>query len=230
MSEKSFQITPSSTSFLFDHGTELYLADQKVCVQLRWGPWDTRLYIGDIADAMKTGKTCQAVTIEFRNKAYEDGTSFQAVQEFLRPFGTDFRRCLTEVLAKPFVLNNWGAQPLQEGDATFHLSNRPGMRTYSPFGTLAPLAAVPAKWTVPHAMRALWNGQFKGLKCKLHLTDDYAGDAASNFGKGEITNARAFCKQIIESPSGWRASGQGESISVDCHSFDYNSFTLQIAA
>jgi hypothetical protein len=87
-----------------------------------------------------------------------------------------------------------------------------------------PLKEEPKKWTIPHVIRALINGQFENLTCDGKYTDDYAWDNAINFGKGEIKDAVNFAKKIIEHPSGWWCHKSNEVINIDCHSFDNNSF------
>ncbi|MBC8737329.1 hypothetical protein F6X40_10995 [Paraburkholderia sp. UCT31] len=107
------------------------------------------------------------------------------------------------------------------------------IRVFSPFALkkLKPLDKVPAKMTLAFVKRALANGQYANLRCNYVLTDDYAWDAAVNFRKGAI-DALPMLERIIESPSGWWTSMDGNPaaplVSLCCHSFDSNSFTLKL--
>lgn len=104
------------------------------------------------------------------------------------------------------------------------------IKTYSPFNhaNIKPLTEIPGKWNMKHAVKAIINNQFENLHCNGILTDDYHYDATSNFHKGAIKNPIAFIKSIIESPSGWWTTLDGNSVKLCCHSFDSNSFTLKI--
>ena len=66
--------------------------------------------------------------------------------------------------------------------------------------TIKPLKAEPKKWTLPHVVRALVNGQFQGLRKNYYMTDDYAYDNAVNFREGEISDVIGFVQGIVENP------------------------------
>ncbi len=223
MQDAIFTTTPEFSE-LIGHGKTCYLQEQKLAVEAGFNDCESTLKIRDITHAMRPGELCQGVHVKFANKQHADGTGFQALQDFVRPYGQDLRRCLADLLARPWQAGKWGFEQIFDGDMTFTRSDQKAVRTYSPFGKLSPLPSIPAKWTVSHALRALWNGQFENLRCTGHYTDDYAFDASNDFGRGPIANARSFCKDIIESPSGWRAYGNGQDVSVCCHTFDSNSF------
>jgi hypothetical protein len=110
-----------------------------------------------------------------------------------------------------------------------HRSEAKGVRTFSPLHLhrVKPLSSAPKKWTIRSAYRAVVNGQFQWLKSDGTYTDDYARDAANDFYRGEIENHLPWIANIIERPSGWRVWVDDEDeqiISVNCHSFDLNSF------
>lgn len=198
-----------------------YLKDLLLLVRVVGDCWSHSIILQDLTHAAKQGKTCPRVRIEFANSGHNTGEGFRDLQEFLKRFAT-----LREVFDYGIAQSQ---QPKQAGSTvSFRLTEVKGVRTFSPFAQFAPLDAAPAKWTIAHVVRALWNGQFHSLQCDGRYTDDYAFDAATNFGKGEIKNARAFCKRLIEDPSGWWASSSGAAISICCHSFDSNSFTADL--
>lgn len=84
-----------------------------------------------------------------------------------------------------------------------------------------PLKEEPKKWTIPHVIRALVNGQYEMLRCRYRHLDDTCQD----FGAGEIKNAVKFAKRIVEDPSGWWVSKRNDgTVSICCHTFDSNEF------
>lgn len=122
--------------------------------------------------------------------------------------------------------------PLKDG-GTGSWRARPSNRSFSPFdlARIKPLKApLTGKWTLAHARRAIANGQYEKLRCDGHYTDDYAGDAASDFRRGEIQMPLEFLRKLVEDPSGWWTSLDTESnrVSVCCHTFDSNSFMLKL--
>ncbi len=215
-------------NFLIGQGRVHFLEDAKLELTMRSNCWDAQLRVVDITNALKRGEICETITVTFPHAKFEGCDGLDAMLRFIDKFqAVGFRVMLQELLAMPWQAGQWGCfAPIAQGGSTFNRSQKAGMRTYSPFAELPRLKALPAKWTVAHVVRALWNGQFSDLKCRRILTDDYAGDAAGNFGKGAIRDARAFAKDLIESPSGWWASDNRDSkaISICCHSFNSNEF------
>lgn len=121
---------------------------------------------------------------------------------------------------------------LDHGQLEIRRSALPAIRVFSPLHLhrLKRLERAPKRWTIPHVIRALVNGQCADLRCNGQYTDDYARDAAEDFGRGEIRSALAFAQRIVESPSGWWCSANGDRVSVCCHHFDNNSFRLDLDA
>jgi hypothetical protein len=209
----------------------MFVKDVLLSYRFAFGPWEARLTVQDVANAGKTGKTCARGTVEFSQKDPNSSDALQGLMDFVRAHDGDFRKILETIAQKPYGMRGGYRESHHEGNATFHFATEQANRVYSPFATYKPLTEKPAKWTLTHAIRALWNGQAENLQCNGRYTDDYAYDAASNYGKGAISNARAFAKQLIESPSGWRAVDEGENgmVGVHCHSFLYNNFRLNLA-
>jgi hypothetical protein len=229
MSSTILASTPALSDVL--HKRDLYFVkDVLLSFQIIWNRWDVRLQIHDIANAGKAGKVCARMTVEFREGAGESGDCFQSLVAFMEQHGGDFRKMFDAIASKPYPVSEY-SRSCSEGSMTFYSSETQGVRTFSPFANYKPLTQAPAKWTVAHAIRALWNGQAANLRCNGRYTDDYAHDAAVSFREGPISDARAFAKGLIESPAGWWVSGDARSgeISVCCHHFDSNSFTLNLA-
>lgn len=110
------------------------------------------------------------------------------------------------------------------------LESLSGSSVFSPYAlsVFKPLSAVPSKWTMAHAKRALANEQFKDLKCTGVYTDDYAHDNAVNFERNKQLTHTMLLDKLITSPSGWRTTFNEETLEVGihCHHFDNNKFTL----
>ena len=91
--------------------------------------------------------------------------------------------------------------------------------------TVKPLKEEPKKWTIPHVVRAIVNGQYEGLRCNYLHFDDTCED----FGKGEIKDPINFVRKIVEDPSGWWTSKDTDGVvKVCCHTFDSNRFVPKI--
>lgn len=190
----------------------------------------------DLTHAMKPGQRCELFKLDYPRDHHPVWLS-----ELLDRHRSDFRKVLAELLALPWAHNpKWPASylNLEMTDTTREAhrftvmrESRQATRVFSPFATVAPLKTLPAKWTIPHVVRCLLNGQFERLECDGIYTDDYAHDAAVNFHKGDFSaHAQAFAKRIYESPSGWRAYEHSGRVSICCHHFDNNSFTPKIDA
>lgn len=115
-------------------------------------------------------------------------------------------------------------------DISIERTELDGNRVWSPFMSVNPLTAIPRKLTIPHVTRALLAGQCRDVRCTGHYTDDYAFDAADNFGKGSASPV-GLAKSIMERPSGWWCSlGDNNLVTVCCHHFDNYKFTLDLNA
>lgn len=138
--------------------------------------------------------------------------------------------------ALPWTEGAYGydAQPLSAGGQHYEVrrSDLESKRVFSPLhlDRLKPLVAAPQRWTVPHALRALANGQYEDLRCTGRYSDDYAFDAAVDFRRGEIQSPLTLVQRIFESPRGWRCYEHNDRVSLNCHHFDYNSFRLRLAS
>lgn len=212
---------------------------------IRLHRYNGSVLIQDLTPAMKAGQQCDHFTFRW----WPDDAIPFGIDEIFRRHEFNLRAVFTELQKLP-----WQRQPLYGGGVSdtswqpfrnhglaallpelpapvgvghsleLFRDSKPGRRVFSPFVKVHPLPAAPAKWTIPHVIRALLNGQFADLQCTGVYTDDYAYDAAANYRQGVITNATAFARRIIESPSGWWTGANGDSVSVCCHSFDNNRF------
>ncbi|MGE3611012.1 MAG: DUF3560 domain-containing protein [Bacteriovoracaceae bacterium] len=92
--------------------------------------------------------------------------------------------------------------------------------------TIKPLKEEPKKWTLPHVVRALVNGQFTRLVCKYHHRND---TDLESYGEGKELDPVEFAKGLVEHPSGWWTAKNGSgTVSICCHTFNSNEFTPDI--
>ena len=168
----------------------------------------------DLTNALKTGKECKRYSI--RKNVWDDSKSIL----------TELWNVGKIETVKAFY-NAVTAGTLNIETLEICAGEEKGINTFSPFVEVKPIKT-PNKWTIAHVWKAILSGQiFKGVK-DGHYTDDYAYDAACNFGIGLGLNLISFAEKIIESPSGWWVSA-GETkngitpLSFNCHSFDSNT-------
>lgn len=222
---KILATTPAKIEYndLFLTGGTYYFADSLLCVDVYSG--QQSIIITDLTNAMKPGKTCQRVKFSgvWNSSACE-------VANLLRGAGGDLRRLFALLAGVEGKQWDRGADVELLGvTGTAYNSQQPSNRVYSPFAKLNRLPAAPAKWTLAHVVRALVNGQFSELECRGKYSDDYAWDAATNFGKGALTDASDLIQELVEDKSGWWVSARdGGSIVVGCHSFKSYGFTLDL--
>ena len=207
------------------------------------------LLLVDISDAMKPGKVCDKITLNW----WPHDEIPKGIDELFAAHGFDLRALFNALLALPWEkakhyrtgepLDYWQqidraalvallpdfAKNPEALRLDLHRGDRQAIRVWSPFATLNPLPCAPKKWTVAHVVRALMAGQYQSLKCNGVYTDDYAFDAGVNYQQGEIKNGVAFARRIMESPSGWWASERDGVVSICCHHFDSNEFKFDVS-
>lgn len=87
------------------------------------------------------------------------------------------------------------------GDLAVYKSEQKGVVTFSPFVEQKPIKT-PKKWTKTLFQKALMSGQIYHGVLNQRLTDDYAYDAAYNFGSGRSLDTIATAKDVMESSWG----------------------------
>lgn len=205
-------------------GTTYYAKDVNLKIHHYYGS----LRITDITDALRTGKVCPQISISMRCARSEE-TPF--ISELLHKFDYDFKKIYDYYMSLEWIDAGYGGYKgiEQENMVTIYKSEDKAIRIFSPFNLkyMKPLKETPKKWTVRHVLRLIVNGQYENLECDGRYTDDYAYDAAYNYGMGAIENGLAFAKSIIQCPSGWWVSDYKDrgKLSISCHTFDCNSLT-----
>lgn len=111
----------------------------------------------------------------------------------------------------------------------FSVGTTQSIRTFSPthLDRLKPLRSEPRKWTIAHVIRALTNANVHGLRCTGRYTDDYAHDAAINFGRDQEVDPLLLAKELTTDPSGWRVwTADGR---VHLTLFSFRSYTFHFS-
>lgn len=202
--------------------SEVYVRDLEVQVGV-WGlGCHQSMTITQLGNALKIGATCERFRFDLPMSSEKsiwgllDDVDYSLAQLLDVLASVDFDHGRPEIFG-----------------ASVSAGSEPAIRVFSPFrlDRLKPLDRLPNKWTVKHAIRAVANGQYDSLRCKGQYTDDYAYDAARNFGEGEINAALPFIQKIIECPSGWRVYDDGNGrIGLCCHHFDNNEIKVNLEA
>jgi hypothetical protein len=181
--------------------------------------YNDSVLIIDLENALKTGKNCT----EYRITAVNWNQNFRC--DIL-----NFLSCNDISLSNFIEMLKGDSLPESFGETLeVRKSEVKGVRVFSPFAKIKNIKT-PKKWNTGNIVKAILTGQIVNAKKDMYLTDDYAGDATNNFGKGEII-ALELAKNICESPSGWWISVDSENekeitLSVNCHHFDYNTLVF----
>lgn len=192
--------------------------------------------ITDISNAMLPGKVCRQYTVRVEN--VYDARDW-CINNALTRADSLYQAFLMLEGMKWDQPNRWGSIPerafvIDGVMLTAHKGFLKSIRTFSPLHLerIKPLKEEPKKWTVPHAVRAIVNGQFDVLKCNGVYTDDYYYDYATDYKRGEIESHISFARRIFESPSGWWVSKDSDTgeVRICCHHFDNNSFLFNLHA
>ena len=233
--------------FWNSHGDDWFLQRD----QIKLHHYNGSLFLWDITDAMKPGKSCTEFTLRWNSHDHLPA----GLRSLFKRHDYNMRAVFNELLALPWEQRKcWangapidppGSAGWQEmtgaslpdfpADAhcELHRIERQAIRVWSPFAAVHPLKEKPKKWTVSHVVRVLLAGQFSRLECDGVYTDDYAYDNAVNYHKGDFSDhAVAFARRILENPSGWwayqRDGVDSNRVSICCHHFDSNSFTFEL--
>lgn len=189
---------------LANNHKEMYFKDQNIRFkQYRGYNGDLEIHITDLTNAMMPGK--EVTQYIFKGDIWNVlfFTFDDPVSEVLKKL---YRQEVFNIEYKTYTVR--------------------GIRVFSPFVKVKKIA-IPRKWNISHVWKAILAEQITSGRTELYLTDDYAFDAATNFGRGSI-DLLSLAKDIIESPSGWRVRVERESrqyikLNVACYSFDYKT-------
>jgi len=201
----------------FIEGTDLYV--------LYHGRDDETLKIGNVSNAYKRGKECTFYTLKCED--------FGVIDSIIELNDFNPQQIFEELEKVDFELNSFESYiPTEYKGATLYKSTKKGINTFSPLhlAHIKPLKNIPKKWNIGHAIKILANNQFENLRTSQRLTDDYAHDAAYNFGKGAY-DRNELLSDLIESRRGWWVSGvenNGDELGINCHHFDYKKCIVRL--
>lgn len=202
----------------WDQYDDLYFSDSLISAR----PYRYSLVIIDLANAMKNGKTCTRWL--FSVSPWHMDTSKLSFTAYIKMAAPE-----CDTLAE---LVDWlrAGKPLQEVDGlTVSVGGQPGNRTFSPFAPIKPVK-LGDRLSAATIAKAICAGQIVAGRTDGRYTDDYAFDAATNFGRGEI-DVQAFAKDIYEDPCGWRFWWHDDTrreIVAACHTFDYKTLAVAV--
>lgn len=202
----------------WDQYDDLYFSDSLISAR----PYRYSLVIIDLANAMKNGKTCTRWL--FSVSPWHMDTSKLSFTAYIMMAAPECDT-LAELVA-------WlrAGKPLQEVDGlTVSVGGQPGNRTFSPFAPIKPVK-LGDRLSAATIAKAICAGQIVAGRTDGRYTDDYAFDAATDFGRGEI-DVQAFAQDIYENPRGWRFWWHDDTrreIVAACHTFDYKTLAVAV--
>lgn len=158
---------------------EAYIRDLNVYYRRTYG--GDYLAITDLEGAGKPGAECRTWS-------------------FNPPFGSDLYMQLYNKENIKTVAEL--VKALQDGHefqyVKMHEGKQKGIDVFSPFLETKPLKKTPTKWNKRNFTQALLSGQIYRGTLDEHLTDDYAMDAAYNFGTGTPLSIPAAARRAVE--------------------------------
>lgn len=84
------------------------------------------------------------------------------------------------------------------GNGQLYVSADKGVEVFSPFVSVKPLEKLPEKWKKSDLVKAIMSGQVFSGALDQRLTDDYAYDAAYNFGSGRRLDLPGQARDLVE--------------------------------
>jgi hypothetical protein len=174
--------------------------------------WQHRAFvITDITNAGKKGTKCNELSVE----ATYDAPDCAIWNDLLTDHTPKLLEATTSQVLPP---------ELEKPHFKFYFRDAESKRLLAvDLSTIKPLTEEPKKWTLPHVVRAIVNGQFTRLVCKYHHRND---TDLENYGEGLELDPIEFAKELVEHPSGWWTAKNGNgTVSICCHTFKSNEFT-----
>lgn len=159
--------------------TEAFCEKENLYFRRTYGGDSMTVY--DLSNAQKVGKVCDSWTI-YGN--WNDPVSL-------------FSRLSREGIGTISQLSEACKAGNEMEGISFSLRSHKGLDVFSPFVEVKPLEKVPEKWTKRHFTQALMSGQLFRGEVSYHYTDDYAMDAANNFGTGRGFHMASFAQREV---------------------------------
>ena len=172
---------------------------------LRVHTFNNCIKIYELVNALEARKTCTVYTIHWGLDC--DSAGYSRFLNWVSSISTT--DCITGVIAHLSVANYKEKRfsmeaELDKGLYVTKYEEKSG-KVFSPFKLhkLAPLPSMPeGPLRHQHLVKLIANGQYRQLIRSQYLTDDYAHDAATNFGRKVYENPFNLLKELIEDKSG----------------------------
>jgi len=201
----NLNICKSSEESILNNHKSSYFKEEKMYAHV----YADSIVVIDLTNAMKTGKTC----------------TYYALRDNIRG---DFIINLYNKGIKTFA-DLFAA--IKNGELTEFMSTseQKSSSTFSPFVKVPPIKT-PEKWTKAHIWKAILSGQIWEGTTSYHYTDDYAYDAAYNYGQGCRVDLIKLAIEIIEDNCKGYSIHVGETdndgniyIGFSTYSYDYKT-------
>lgn len=178
--------------------------------EVRVARYVNHIIFEELKNAFKTGKDCITFSINTDDE-----------NELNNHFVNDLEKLYSDLVDG---YKAWGGDFDFANNVKVYIRKSKGVNTFSPLhlDNLKPLDKMPKKWNLTHVKKLLAHGA--KAKCRGRYTDDYAFDAAINYGEGDVDNLYLL-ERITQSPSGWwvyKPNDEKNVLSVNCHHFDNN--------
>ena len=154
-----------------------YYADINACIYCN----REAAYVIELDNAMKRGKECKRYSI------YAQG---QDIHLYL------VNECNVRTPKDLYDLVRSGKELPEPASLT--VREEKGVDVFSPFVAVKPLKELPEKWKKGDLVKAIMSGQVFSGVLDQRLTDDYAYDAAMNFGSGRAIDLPGQAYDLVE--------------------------------
>lgn len=158
-------------------GSSGYYADINAYI---WCNYSSAIVI-ELDNAMKRGKECKVYSLYSRN---QDSHAYLV------------NDCKVKTPKDLYDLVRSGKEMPGDGELTVRFDK--GVEVFSPFVVVKPLAKLPEKWKKSDLAKAIMSGQVYSGVLNERLTDDYAYDAAWNFGSGCKVGLPKQASELVE--------------------------------
>ena len=173
--------------------------------QIRLHMYSSSIHITSIADALDARKKCEHFTIQWGLGCDSEGLSY--FLDWVNKISPT--ACISAVIAQLRIATyqeqfNGYLQAKLTSELTVTKYTIKSGQVFSPFKLhkLKPLTEIPKNIRALHLIKMIANGQYRQLHRSQYLTDDYAYDAATNFGAKVYENPFPLLVSLIENRSG----------------------------
>jgi len=167
---------------LYEHH-EAFIHDQNISFRSLGG--GDALYITELENAGKNGKSCAEYSIYLRNRNTSDSITCHLMNA-----------CNIQTVAQLYEAIKSGK------DLGFEVyvdkREQKGVETFSPFAETKPLKKIPDRWNKRNFANAMLSGQIYAGRVDQVLTDDYLYDAATNFREGTPIYMPGAARNAVE--------------------------------